>query len=214
MSNDTTESRCCLKCNVEYPLTAEYWHRNKNTKHGFQSRCKMCRREENRAWNQKNQERCAATMKAWRDTHREHERKYSLSDKSRQSSSRWNSANPQIMRVIKQRYRARKKSLPNNFTAHHWSLCLDYWHNACAVCGGQLRDLFGDVEPHADHWIALNTPGCPGTIPENMICLCNHCNKSKNDRLPTEWVVWKFGTRKSKGILERIRKYFDWIKSQ
>lgn len=33
----------CTKCKIEKPLTAEYFHRRKNTKRGFVAQCKECR---------------------------------------------------------------------------------------------------------------------------------------------------------------------------
>lgn len=110
--------------------------------------------------------------------------------------------------------RARKHALPYTFKPKHWLLCLGYWHISCAVCGGQLRDLFGDVEPHADHWIPLKHPDCPGTIPENMICLCSKCNLNKGAKPPDAWLLKRYGKSKANAILKRINEYFDWIKQQ
>lgn len=118
-------------------------------------------------------------------------------------------------RIAIHRRRARKLSLPNTFTGQHWLLCLGYWHNCCAVCGNQLRGLF-DIEPNADHWIALNDkrPDNPGTTPDNMICLCNRCNFNKHDKDPGQWLNQRYNKRKATEILSRIHDYFDWIKQQ
>lgn len=106
------------------------------------------------------------------------------------------------------RRRARKLALPDTFTPQDWRYCLDYWHGCCAVCGGQLRDLFGDVEPHADHWIPLIHPDCPGTIAANMICLCPSCNLSKQSKLPEAWLVERYGRQRAAPLLAAIRAYF------
>lgn len=36
------ESKVCSKCGESFPLTPEYWHRNKNQKDGFNLHCKKC----------------------------------------------------------------------------------------------------------------------------------------------------------------------------
>lgn len=124
--------------------------------------------------------------------------------------------NREKKRVAKHRRKARKHNLPNTWRVQHWHLCLEYWHNTCAVCGGQLRDLFGEIAPNADHWIALTDkrPDNPGTAPENMICLCSKCNFSKSKKPPEQWLIETYGTRKAKAIMQRIQDYFDWIKAQ
>ena len=81
------ETKVCTKCNVEYPATAEYFHRSKSGKYGLTARCKKCiseyyykynaqhsqkRHQQSREWNQRNQARI-------REQHRQ--RKYGLSDK-------------------------------------------------------------------------------------------------------------------------------------
>ncbi|MDQ7034342.1 MAG: hypothetical protein Q9P01_05755 [Anaerolineae bacterium] len=60
----------------------------------------------------------------------------------------------------------------------------------------------------------MSNTDCPGTVVENMICLCSSCNLSKNATLPDEWLNRKYGKRKAKQILERIEDYFDWVRNQ
>lgn len=124
--------------------------------------------------------------------------------------------NPHITRAARLRRKARKRVLPNAYTGRHWLLCLDYWHGCCAVCGGQLKDLFGDVSPHADHWVALTDPRTnnPGTVPENMICLCSKCNSNKKNKDPEQWLIQRYSKKKAAEILKRIEAYFEWIKHQ
>lgn len=126
----------------------------------------------------------------------------------------YNRENPHVPKTARIRRKTRKRSLPSTFTSKHWLLCLDYWHYCCAVCDSQLRDLFGDIEPHADHWIALNSPNCPGTTPDNMICLCNKCNRAKSDKYPEQWLIDDFGKHSAAKILKRINQYFGWIEQQ
>lgn len=126
----------------------------------------------------------------------------------------WRQKNPDKPRIYGIRRDARKQQLPDTFTSDQWITCLEYHNYCCAVCGCQLRDLFGNVEPQADHWIALSRDDCPGTVAGNMVCLCNTCNNSKHANMPDEWLTRKYGTRKANIILARVQAYFAWVLSQ
>ena len=111
--------------------------------------------------------------------------------------------------LCQQRRHARMHSLPDILTTEQWQACLEYWNYCCAVCGKQLRDLFGEVKSHADHWIPLSLPDCPGTIATNMICLCNKCNLSKRDMMPLEWLIRRYDKQKANQIMKRVESYFE-----
>jgi 5-methylcytosine-specific restriction endonuclease McrA len=133
-----------------------------------------------------------------------------LTEYKREYSREYQLANLDKHRIGEQRRRARKRELPDTFTYEQWIACLEYHNYCCAVCGNQLRDLFGNIEPHADHWIPLIKPECPGTTPDNMICLCNKCNSSKSAAMPDVWLRRRFNTRKANEILKRVADYFEW----
>jgi len=46
--------KICSKCKQEIPLTNEYYHRNKNSKDGFQSWCKKCNSIQNKKYYKEN----------------------------------------------------------------------------------------------------------------------------------------------------------------
>lgn len=132
------------------------------------------------------------------EKHRRRIKKYSKTIKGR------------ITKVVSvARRRARKLSLPNTFTSDDWRYCLSYFNYTCPVCDKQLRGLFGLTKPHADHWIPLAASDCPGTVKENMVCLCNHCNNSKGAKDPVEWLHQTFNGKKANAILDRIQDYFQ-----
>lgn len=158
-----------------------------------------------RQYHQANRKKILERNYQYRQTNRE---------RLNESSRLWSQANPEKRRINANRRRARKKQLPDTFTHEQWQECLEYWNGCCTVCGNQLRNLFGDVVPHADHWIPLAIPDCPGTSADNMICLCSSCNSSKNSSNPVEWLERKYGKRKAKQILERVEKYFEWVRNQ
>lgn len=117
------------------------------------------------------------------------------------------------LRLIMQRYVARKAGLPNDFTEQDWQFALDYFGGCCAVCGRPILGLFHSAS--ADHWIPLSSPDCPGTIPVNMVPLCfqiDGCNNSKHNRDPNEWLIWKFGEKQAKVILVKVQEFFTKVR--
>lgn len=109
----------------------------------------------------------------------------------------------------KQNRRARKKGLPDAFSSADWQRALDCFGGCCAVCG-RPAGLFHTLA--ADHWVALSSPQCPGTIPTNIVPLChgiNGCNNAKSSRDAIEWLVCEYGVGKGKAIAGRIQAYFD-----
>lgn len=116
-------------------------------------------------------------------------------------------------------YRTRKRALPATFTKEQWKRSLDYFNHKCAVCGRDLTGLFHTAA--ADHWIPLTSPDCPGTIPTNIVPLCQDrkggeggCNNSKGNKDPSVWLISKFGKRKAAEVMKRIETYFEWATEQ
>lgn len=131
-------------------------------------------------------------------------------EKARRWAREYVKGNPDKARVVKLRYRARKKGLPDTFTRQQWENCLTYFMGCCAVCERPMNGFFH--KPHADHWIPISNPDCPGTVAQNIVPLCggqDGCNQSKGGKLPDGWLVEKFGKRKAKQIMKRIQAYFD-----
>jgi hypothetical protein len=259
----------CTKCGVEYPSTAEYFNRTKNTKSGLVSNCRKCSRQQKTEYNRsrghkprtfsvvENGMRRCTKCGEWKPNSLEHFNRDSqkadgvspyCKDCDYQNTQRWRQENPEKQlaksrresaamtplrreqrreyyrkyarravesgrtKVVFNRRRARKHSLPDTLTHAEWQNALAYFGNCCAVCG-RPRGLWHTIA--ADHWIPLASPNCPGTVKENMIPLCHGidgCNNSKNDIDPSEWLILKFGKRRAKQILARIQAYFDSLK--
>lgn len=113
--------------------------------------------------------------------------------------------------------KARKRGLCDDFTPAQRQFAIEYFNNCCAVCGRQFFDLFGERQLALDHWIPITSKECPGTTASNMVPLCHGtggCNNSKRNTDPQEWLIRRFGKRKSSQILERINSYFDVVRKR
>lgn len=199
--------------------TRQYYQKNRARIYAknreYKERNKEWYREYDREYRIKNKERIYEQKKQWVKKNRDginasHRAFYRLNRaKIAQWQREYAKAYPEKKVIREARRRARKRQLPSTFTAQDWQFCIEYFNYTCAVCGCQLRDMFGNIEPHADHWIPLANPDCPGTVPRNMVCLCNSCNLSKGAKLPEKWLTEGYGAKKAKQILQRIQNYFE-----
>lgn len=173
-------------------------------------------RRKTKLWYQKNRERMRevgreyylakreiviSRVRLWRKNNYERYREY---------NQLWMEENPEKVAAMQKardvRYRGRKRNLPSTFTAEGWAKCLEYWGYQCAVCG--VRENL-----HADHWVALAHPDSPGTVAENMLCLCSHCNLTKSARDAVAWLTDKLGAEAAAHKLQVIKGYFDWVRT-
>lgn len=170
-----------------------------------------------RAWRASNREIILERKREYHEKYREKENNRSRKNRKLNRDQRQEYARRNILRsrVHTQNHRARKRDLRSDFTPEQQKFALDYFNNSCAICGRQLFDLFGDHGLAFDHWIPLSNSECPGTTATNMIPMCHGvdgCNNSKQASLPEEWLVRRFGKRKAKVILARVREYFEIVR--
>lgn len=202
MSTPDHTTKSCTNCKVEYPCTAEYFPSNKRCRDGFDSWCHKCHSTASMRWQNDHIEQEKERKAKWAENNY---------DKKKSYDAGWIKDHPEYNRARVSRRRARKIGLPDTWTDNDEQRCLEYFDHKCAVCG-RPRGLFHTLA--MDHWIPLDSPNCPGTIPTNMIPLCHGrggCNNSKGKKMPHEWLVTKFGERKAKQIEKRIIDYFESI---
>lgn len=135
-------------------------------------------------------------------------------DRLLEKQRQYHRANPQKAHAASLRRRARVAALPYDFKDDDWNYCLEYFGYRCVVCGNQLRDLFGEIEPHAEHWIAISDPrpDNPGTVPGNMVCMCNKCNLAKSNTPPEQWLKSTLGLRRAKSVIHRVEVFFSTVR--
>lgn len=228
----------CLDCGEFKPATAEFFQVNRQTKTGLVSHCKQCRREYIRAYRRKPEQiarekayrsridtraqktaserspsararqrayrRTSQVFRQYKNSEKYHDlqRKYAQSERGRLKARLKTSAR-----------RTQQRQLPHRYTELDWYRTLAYFDNCCAVCG-RPAGLWHTLAQ--DHWIPITSPECPGTIPTNIVPLCQGvggCNNSKNNRPAREWLRDVFGERKAKTIMRRINQYFEWVKT-
>ena len=65
------ETKVCTKCGEEKPATREFFHKQKDGRHGFRSDCKVCVRSRPRRWRVENKEKTAEYSKLYREQNKE-----------------------------------------------------------------------------------------------------------------------------------------------
>lgn len=65
------KSKTCTRCNLSFPATPEFFHRQKNGKYGLTSKCKLCKLSETESWRQKNLDKHREYKIKWRKENRE-----------------------------------------------------------------------------------------------------------------------------------------------
>lgn len=225
----------CRKCGNVFPATLEYFYKSKSGRYGLDGRCKSCICQQQREWVKnnperkkqqdkdyaaKNPERVAETKRRWARNNPEKKLQASRDYRKRNpgqntpNATKWRLLNPDNTRAIKLRRRAKERSLPNQFTAQDWQVALNHFNGCCVVCG-RPTGLWHKLA--ADHWIPITADNCPGTVPENIIPLCqgqDGCNNSKSNREPIEWLINRVGKQKAQAILERINRYFESVRRE
>lgn len=220
----------CPKCGCTYPR--EMFRVNTARGNGLAVWCKHCEknyrarnavrlREYSRAYYAANREALLQYKKEYYTentesiSHRGREYRRRNADRIASRRHAYYRVNQEQFLVYVLRRRARKRSLPDTFTADDWQAALDHFGGCCAACG-RPPGLWHTIA--ADHWIPLSSPDCPGTVPWNMVPLCHSqkdgeagCNQSKLDRDPAAWLRARFGPRRGAAIQRRIE---DWLNSR
>lgn len=189
------------------------YYKKLRARDGRQSECKACCAKYWKQFRRENGEKLNAYYADWSRKNRGH---------SKAKTQRWRLRHPEryhhLNKAQNLRYRARKKSLPDDFTSEDWQIALGYFNGCCAVCGREPSELYYIA---ADHWIPLKSATCPGTVTTNIVPLCHSkkggtgsCNLTKKNRVAEKWLVDYHGEEKALEILERINAYFEWVKTQ
>lgn len=223
----SSKEKCVHPDGCWLPATPKYFNKHPSTKDRLQPMCNACRSAYNKSRYasdiEQNREKALLRLRDNREhinqlrRERSKQTKNRIRKRERDKVYRRTSQSLEIGRVRMAKRRARKRGLPATFTTRHWRRALEYFNNCCAVCGRQMNDLFGERKAHADHWIPLASPNCPGTTPLNIVPLCgglDGCNHYKRDSDPVEWLQSKFSPKQARAIIEWIETYFAWVKAQ
>lgn len=189
----------CTQCQKEFPLTEEYWPKEKRVKSGLSAWCKGCKYRKQNEWKKSNKKTVILYgkeyrkkysdehkeyMKEWKAKNAEHIERYNKMTKEAKLEydkkwheenpdyrNEWAKNNPEKVRATKQRRRARAINALDDLTKEEWEETLSYFSNSCAYCGET------DEKLEMEHVIPVYNGG--GFTKSNIIPSCKPCNASK-----------------------------------
>jgi hypothetical protein len=169
----------CTKCGEWKPLINSFY-KNKEGLGGVKSVCKVCQSKVDSSVYLVNKKSRLREMTKWRSENEDYYRNYYEENKEKVKGYvlNWAQKNRDKINISSQRRRARKKSLPDNFTKKQADEVMAHFRYGCA--------LTGDAGIHWDHTIPLEV-GHGGTTYGNMIPLRSDLNMSKQDSNIFEW---------------------------
>lgn len=206
------ETKMCIKCGVEKPLTREFFHIQTKSPDGFRARCSVCRSEDKKEYLLRNKEKPSQYYQKNRKSIRKKAKKYYElnKDKIKDSSRAYYNLHKEeilakekskprnLIKLVKstQKRKSLKKQLLATFTVKQWADCQLYFENMCAYCGSKSKLT-------QDHFVPLSKGG-EYTV-KNIIPACKSCNCSKHTSDFFDWYPKKsFYSRKREN---KILKY-------
>lgn len=111
-------SKTCKECNQTKPLSE--FHKDKKVSDGHNTRCKFCRKEEQRIYYQENRDRILEYQKNYNDNNLENARKKSRDWHHKNKDTKY--LDGRLQRVY-------------GITLEDYSRMLDEQNNVCAICG-------------------------------------------------------------------------------
>jgi len=142
---------------------------------------------QNQNYYQRNAEKIKQRAREWYEANKERVAEYSRShyeaNKERvlERTRFWAIANPEKIKAIRQNRRAMKRNAEGSHTAEDIQRQYKAQKGKCYYCGSKVNNTY-----HVDHVIPLSRGG--SNWPENLVIACPHCNSSKQDKLPHEWI--------------------------
>lgn len=71
-------SKTCTKCNTTYPATTEYFYKQKASKYGLHSNCKVCRKQYKKQYRQDNKESISQYYQQWCQNNKDHKNQHNI----------------------------------------------------------------------------------------------------------------------------------------
>ena len=110
--SESISHRTCKKCGNSFPLTVEFWYKDKSAAHGLGYRCKPCAKSRSREWHYDNQELANERSRERYRTHPDEVRAYRAENAEHiaQTKREWRQNNPELVAAQKKRSYERCKT--------------------------------------------------------------------------------------------------------
>lgn len=176
----SSNSKCLNPLGSELPATSEYFSPDKRNKSGFQAKCKVCCAEWQLTYRKESPERVKANEVNRNRDKRLSSQKRQYNRTGREQRKLYVIRHPERVRASAQKQRAKRLKAPGEYTGHDLLRLFKGQGGKCWWCSCKLRNGF-----EVDHRIPLSRGGSNSI--GNLVVSCMPCNRSKHDKLPSEW---------------------------
>ena len=207
-TSDSTPTKRCSKCKIEYLATKDNFCHDKSRKDGWYPYCRRCHRKtplpEKLPEGMKRCSRCKEMKpqtteffsprkdrvngldSRCRKCGSERYREWRLNnpEKMKEAELSWREKHPEIIRKYSNDRRSQKRELPGTYILAEIKKQLKRQKGKCyyADCGhSDIRDSY-----EIEHVIPISRAGSRNDM-SNIVLSCRACNAKKKDKLPHEW---------------------------
>jgi 5-methylcytosine-specific restriction endonuclease McrA len=198
----STGQKKCKKCGAS---DRNRWGNCRPCKNTGNTAYSNAHRSEMKAWRDANKEKIKATAKKWRASHPEsvknsraewrikhpekmkalYAKRYAENpERAKAAVAKWSAVHPENNRVKQHKRRARMKKVGGTFSVGDIFAMLKRQRGKCVVCRRNISKNY-----HIDHIMPLVLGGRNTT--SNIQLLCPHCNLSKYDKHPIDFMQEK-----------------------
>ena len=216
---DNLGTKSCSNCGGEYPLSLEYWYKNKRAKSGCSTYCKTCTKarsnknyydniEDRKERRTKNKEKLARYNKQYKKDNKEklarYHKQYKKDNKEKiaEQQKEYKAKNKEKIARYKEQYyqseQGRKNKVKSNQNRRAKkaqlpnTLTTEEYEDNLKYFNHSCAYCGCELDEdnhHIEHVYPISR-GVYGTTKENCIPSCDSCNLSKGPKTIAEWYVW------------------------
>jgi len=178
--------KCCTCCKQNFPANTGHFHSSKTGKYGVVAVCISCERQKSRDRYAKHGDKLRQNQREYYARNSEARIAYQIEynhshrDRGNSYTRKYSKCHPEIIRAANHRRRARLKGNGGIHTVDDVRKQYKSQNGKCWWCGGKLYDKY-----EVDHITPISRGGT--NWPNNIVCACKNCNRSKSNKMPYEW---------------------------
>jgi hypothetical protein len=210
---DDVVYKLCSDFNEWFPMTEEFFYKNKSSSDGFNPYCKEAAKIRARNRQLDNHEEYKEYVRNHHRYNRKHnkkmieyDRKHAREQKDSGYSKEYYEKNKEYFKNYNQN---RMLNKTHEFSDDEWIRCKEYFNNRCAYCGLHIDDhyiVYSGESKHTDlHREHVNHNGSNGI--DNCVPACASCNYSKWAKELLEW----YNEDNPNFTQERLDKIYKWL---
>jgi hypothetical protein len=199
---DEVEHKLCSDCNEWFPLTKEYYYKNKSALDGFNPYCKECTKKRSWKWQKENWDKMLIHFKKM-NAKPENKEKHRQLYWERKESGYYEQHYEENKENFKG-YNRNRKSKNHNITKSEWLNCKIYFNSECAYCGMplEIHKRLHNQDLHREHVDPNGADDLSNCIPS-----CRICNVRKKLIPLNDW----YNEQNQNYTEDRLYKIYKWL---